>query len=59
MTTIDRRTRFAGPVEVMDPEQLFGGLAERLSETGVVAGRGVEHLGLPPLGLEVDGTVAH
>ena len=59
MTTIDRRTRFAGPAEVMDPEQLFGDLADRLADTGVLAGRGVEHLDLPPLGLDVDGTVAH
>ena len=59
MTTIDRRTRFAGPVEVMDPDRLFGGLADRLTETGISPARGVEHLGLPPLGLDVEGTVAH
>ena len=59
MTTIDRRTRFAGPAEVMDAEQLFGDLAERLQETGALAARGVELLGLPPLTFEVDGTAAH
>ncbi len=59
MTTVDRRTRFAGAVEVMGAERLFGDLAERLQETGGVAARGVQALGLPPLTFEVDGTVAH
>ena len=59
MTTIDKRTRFVGPVEVMDAEQLFGDLAERLQETGALAARGVEVLDLPPLTFEVDGTTAH
>jgi len=59
MTTIDRRTRFAGAVEVMNAEQLFGDLAERLQDTGGLAARGVQVLGLPPLTFEVDGTAAH
>lgn len=59
MTTIDRRTRFAGSAEVMDAERLFGDLADHLGETGTLAGRGVDRLGLPTLGLDVDGTVAH
>ncbi len=43
----------------MDPEQLFGDLAERLQETGGLAARGVQLLDLPALTLEVDGTTAH
>ena len=39
-TTIDRRTRFAGPAMVMGAEQLFGDLAERLHDTGPLAARG-------------------
>jgi hypothetical protein len=59
MTTIDRRTRFAGPADVMDAGRQFGDLADRLVDTGALAARGVEQLGLPPLTLDVDGTVAH
>jgi hypothetical protein len=59
MTTIDRRTRFAGDAEVMGAEQLFGDLADRLVETGVLGARGVEQLGLSTLGLAVEGTAAH
>ncbi len=59
MTSVDKRTRFAGPVEVMDAAQLFGDLAERLRETGGIAARGVQVLDLPPLTFEVDGTAAH
>jgi len=59
MTTIDRRTRLAGSVQVTPAEELFGDLAERLHETGELAARGVELLGLPPLTFEVEGTVAH
>ena len=59
MTTIDRRTRFAGAAMIMDAEQLFGDLGERLQETGPLAARGVELLDLPPLTFEVDGTAAH
>jgi len=59
MTTVDKRTRFAGAVEVMGAEQLFGDLANRLQETGDVAARGVQVLDLPPLTFEVDGTAAH
>ena len=59
MTTIDRRTRFAGAAMIMDAEQLFGDLGERLQETGTLAARGVELLELPPLTFEVDGTAAH
>jgi hypothetical protein len=59
MTSVDKRTRFAGSVQVMDVAQLFGDLAERLDETGALAARGVELLDLAPLTLEVDGTAAH
>jgi hypothetical protein len=59
MTSFDKRTRFAGPVEVMDAAQLFDDLAERLQETGGLAARGVQVLDLPPLTFEVDGTAAH
>ncbi len=59
MTTVDKRTRFAGAVELMGAEQLFGDLAERLDETGELAARGVQVLDLPPLTFEVDGTAAH
>jgi hypothetical protein len=59
MTTVDRRTRFAGSVHVMDAEQLFADLADRLPDTGALAARGVELLDLPSLTLEVDGTAAH
>jgi Phytanoyl-CoA dioxygenase (PhyH) len=59
MTTVDKRTRFAGAVDVKDAAQLFGDLADRLQETGGVAARGVQVLDLPPLTLEVDGTAAH
>src|SRR4051794_19921211 len=58
-TTIDRRTRFAGAAMIMDAEQLFGDLGERLKDTGPLAARGVDLLGLPPLTFEVDGTAAH
>ena len=59
MTTVDKRTRFAGAVELMDAERLFGDLAERLHDTGELAARGVQVLDLPPLTFEVDGTAAH
>jgi Phytanoyl-CoA dioxygenase (PhyH) len=59
MTTVDKRTRFAGAVEVMDAEQLFGDLAQRLQDTGGLAARGVQILDLPPLTFVVDGTAAH
>jgi hypothetical protein len=59
MTTVDKRTRFAGTAELMDAEQLFGDLAERLQETGELAARGVQVLDLPPLTFEVDGTAAY
>ena len=59
MTTVDKRIRFAGSVKVMDAEQLFGDLAERLHDSGQLAAQGVELLGLPPLTFEVDGTAAH
>ena len=58
-TTIDRRTRFAGPAEARDAQQLFADLSERLAETGALAARGVELLGLDTLGFDVDGTRAH
>jgi hypothetical protein len=59
MKTIDRRTRLAGGAVVMDAGQLFGDLADRLDETGALAARGAERLGLSSLGLAVEGTVAH
>jgi len=59
MTTVDKRSRLAGSVQIMDGEQLFGDLAERLQETGRLAARGVQLLDLPPLTFEVDGTAAH
>jgi len=59
MTTIDKRTRLAGSVQITPPEELFADLAERLHETAELAARGVELLGLPPLTFEVEGTVAH
>src|SRR5438034_8827636 len=57
-TTIDWRTRFAGNAVVLGADRLFGDLADRLTETGDLAARGVELLQLPPLGFEVDGTAA-
>jgi hypothetical protein len=59
MTTIDRRTRNVGSVQVMDAAELFGHLAERLQEHGPLAARGIEVLGLPSLTLEVEGVAAH
>src|SRR5829696_9847859 len=59
MMTVDKRTRYAGSVEVMDPEQLFSDLADRLQETGALAARGVQLLDLPPLTFEIDGTAVH
>ena len=59
MTTIDRRTRFAGAVEIMDAAHLFADLGERLADNGRLAARGVKLLDLPPLTFEVDGTAAH
>ncbi len=58
-TTIDRRTRFAGNAVVLGADQLFGDLADRLTETGELAARGADLLDLPPLGFEVDATAAH
>jgi hypothetical protein len=59
MTTIDWRTRPAGPAEAHDGPGLFEGLGERLGDTGRLAARGVARLGLPPLGFDVGGTTAH
>lgn len=59
MTTIDRRTRLAGAVDVMDAEQLFADLADRLQDTGGLAARGAQVLDLPPLTFQVDDTAAH
>jgi hypothetical protein len=59
MTTIDWRTRFAGPADERDAQQLFAELTDRLAETGTLAARGVEQLGLDTLGFDVDGTRAH
>lgn len=59
MTTIDRRTRFAGAAMVKDAEHLFADLDERLQENGRLAARGVELLGLPALTFDVDDNVAH
>jgi hypothetical protein len=59
MTSIDMRTRYAGPAPARDGAELFSELSERLAETGALAARGVALLGLPTLGLDVDGTSAH
>jgi hypothetical protein len=59
MTTIDWRTRFAGPAKARDAAQLFAELTDRLAETGELAARGVEQLGLDTLSFDVDGTRAH
>jgi hypothetical protein len=59
MTTIDWRTRHAGPADELDAPALFADLARRLIDTGRLAARGVEVLGLPALGFDVDGTAAH
>jgi hypothetical protein len=59
MTTIDWRTRNVGPTELRDAAQLFSDLADRLADTGELAAHGVELLGLPSLGFDVDGTTAH
>jgi hypothetical protein len=59
MTTIDRRTRLAGPADTLDAEQLFAELTDRLADTGVLAARGVEQLELDTLGFDVDGSRAH
>jgi hypothetical protein len=59
MTTIDWRTRNVGPTDVRDAAQLFSDLADRLADTGALAAHGVELLGLPALGFDVDGTTAH
>ncbi len=59
MTTIDRRTRYAGGAVVMDAGRLFGDLADRLDTTGALAARGVAQLGLSALGLDVEGTAIH
>jgi hypothetical protein len=59
MTTIDKRIRLVGSVEVMDAEHLYSDLGARLQDTGGLAARGVQLLDLPPLTFEVDGTAAH
>ncbi len=59
MTTIDWRTRFAGPADERDAPQLFAELTERLVDTGALAARGVEQLGLDTLGFDIEGTRAH
>ena len=59
MTTIDMRTRYAGSAVVEEAARLFGDLTDRLAQTGGLGARGVEQLGLPSLGLDVDGTAAH
>src|SRR5947207_1282779 len=59
MTTIDWRTRFAGPADEHDVQQLFAELTDRLAATGPLAAQGVEQLGLDALGFDVDGTRAH
>ena len=59
MTTIDWRTRFAGPADERDAQQLFAELTDRLADSGTLAARGAEQLGLDTLGFDVDGTRAH
>lgn len=59
MTTIDVRTRFEGEVEARGGGWLLDGLGGHLGETGDLAARGVEVLGLGTLGFQVDDVVAH
>src|SRR5215211_2817459 len=59
MTTIDFRTRFAGGTVPLDPTWALDELPAILRETGALAGRGAEYLGLSTLGFDVDGTSAH
>jgi hypothetical protein len=59
MTTIDKRTRFVGRVELKNAEQLFGDLADHLAEMGSLGARGFAQLGLSPLSFEVENTQAH
>jgi len=59
MTTIDFRTRFQGDTEPLNAEWLLDGLPDVLRETGALAARGVQVLGLSTFGVDVDGVTAH
>ena len=59
MTTIDRRTRYAGDAVVLGPDWLPAELPAVLHDTGTLAARGVPGLGLSTLGFVVDGVTAH
>src|SRR3954470_819622 len=59
MPTIDARTRFVGDSLALDGEWLVGDLPETLLETGALAARGVQVLGLTTLGFVVDDVRAH
>src|SRR5262245_15717032 len=59
MPTIDRRTRYLGDAVALDASWLVDELPTALRDNGALAGRGVEVLGLPPLGFEVDDVTAH
>ena len=56
MLSIDRRTRSDADTEDVDPATWFEErLPALLERNGRLAGRGLRHLGLPPLAVEVDG----
>jgi hypothetical protein len=59
MVTIDRRTRYVGDDQAVEPGWLLDGLPEVLDDTGVLAARGVGVLGLDPLTLDVEGVTGH
>ena len=59
MVTIDQRTRYLGDTVDLDAAWLHDELPAILDDTGVLAARGVEVLGLSTLGFDVDGTTAH
>jgi hypothetical protein len=59
MTSIDQRTRHVGDTVTIGPSWLHDELPIILRETGALAARGVDVLGLSTLGFEVDGTTAH
>ncbi len=54
--TIDQRTRRHRDRHAFERDEVFDDMIPRaLSDHGEIAGRGIEHTGLPALGLEVDG----
>ena len=59
MTTIDWRSRFAGPAEARTAEQLFAELTDRLAETGTLGGARRGAAGARHARLDIDGTRVH